>query len=83
MVNVGRDFAAPRRSDDPAWRALSAVLYAGLSFHSCGCNGPGFRPRTPRQVRERLQAATRRGIPVREAMALPDPYTERKTSSRL
>ncbi|GII05251.1 hypothetical protein Pta02_72590 [Planobispora takensis] len=58
----------------PAWRALNAVLYAGLDFHSCGCNGPGFRPRTPREVRERLQVAARREISVREAIALPDPY---------
>ncbi|TXK35612.1 deoxyxylulose-5-phosphate synthase [Nonomuraea sp. C10] len=74
MIDAGRDFAAPRRRDSPAWRALGAVLYAGLDFHSCGCKGPGFRPRTPRQVRERLQVAGRRGIPARDAIALYDPY---------
>lgn len=73
MIGVGRDFAAPRRTDRAAWRALTVVLNAGLDFHSCGCDGPGFRPRTPAQVRERLRAASRAEIPAREALSLHDP----------
>ena len=73
MVDAGRDFAAPRRTDRAAWRALTVVLNAGLDFHSCGCGGPGFRPRTPAQVRERLNVAGRANIPARDALSLDDP----------
>ncbi|RKS71198.1 hypothetical protein BZB76_5685 [Actinomadura pelletieri DSM 43383] len=54
MIDAGRDLAAPRRTDRAGWRALNVVLNAGLDFHSCGCEGPGFRPRTPAQVRAAL-----------------------------
>jgi hypothetical protein len=73
MVDAGRDFAAPRRADRAGWRALAAVLNAGLDFHSCGCGGPGFRPRTPAQVRVRLDVAGQTGTPAREALTLRDP----------
>ncbi|MDF2256430.1 deoxyxylulose-5-phosphate synthase [Streptantibioticus ferralitis] len=74
LIDVGTAFAAPRRADTAAWRALSAVLYAGLRFHSSDCmgSGPGYRPRTPREVRIRLaNAAT--GFPVARALACPEP----------
>jgi hypothetical protein len=73
MIDAGRDFAVPQRTDRDAWRALAVVLNAGLDFHSCGCGGMGFRPRTPAQVRERLNVAGQTGIPAREALSLYDP----------
>jgi len=71
-IHVGRDFAAPRRLDDRGWRALAAVLDAGLRFDSCGCGVPGERPRTPAAVRARTRYARRTGEPV--AKALSGPY---------
>jgi hypothetical protein len=71
-LHVGRDFAAPRRLDDGAWRALAAVLDAGLRFDSCGCGGPGGRPRTPAAARARTRYAQRTGKPA--AKALSEPY---------
>ncbi|WP_216902980.1 hypothetical protein [Nocardia alni] len=68
MINVGRDFAAPRRSDRSGWKALAAVLESGLRFHSCGCGGPGYRPRTRSEVRERTLWARRQGIPLDRAL---------------
>jgi hypothetical protein len=76
LTDVGTQFAAPRRRDDAGWRALSAVLAAGLTFHpSCGCcdDGPGYRPRTPREVRDRLAHAAATGGPVVRALACADP----------
>ena len=69
MLHVGRDFAAPRRVDERGWRALAAVLDAGLRFDSCGCGGPGERPRTPAAVRARMRHAQRQGLPVAEVLA--------------
>ena len=64
----------PRRGDEAGWRALDAVLRAGLTFHGGCCGtGPGFRPRTPREVKERLALAERTGMPVKDALAVADP----------
>ncbi|MEU1626556.1 deoxyxylulose-5-phosphate synthase [Streptomyces sp. NPDC020096] len=75
LIDVGTAFAAPRRADTAAWRALSAVLRAGLRFHSSDCmgSGPGYRPRTPREVRIRLAHAAATGLPVARALACPEP----------
>ncbi len=75
MISVGTAFAAPRRRDTAAWRALAAVLHAGLRFHTSDCmgSGPGYRPRTPREVRIRLAHAAATGAPVAEALACREP----------
>ena len=78
LVNAGRDLAVPPRRDTAGWRALEAVLRSGLTFHSCGCGGPGYRPRDWAEVRERLTAAERLGIPLRTALARPDPWEPRE-----
>ncbi|MFI0943483.1 deoxyxylulose-5-phosphate synthase [Streptomyces sp. NPDC021020] len=75
LINAGTQFAAPRRRDTAAWRALGAVLASGLRFHSaCECcqDGPGYRPRTPREVRERLAHAAATGAPVAVALQCRD-----------
>ncbi|WTT38651.1 hypothetical protein OG535_30585 [Kitasatospora sp. NBC_00085] len=72
LLEAGQDLAVPKRRDDAGWRALTAVLAAGVTFHSGCCHGPGWRPRTPREVRERLALAHRSGIPVAEAVTTRD-----------
>ena len=78
MRVAGRDFAAPRRRDDAGWRAVEAVLAAGLRYEGrtvCGCSRePKYRPRTGAQVRIRQRVAARTGRPVAEILAEPDPY---------
>lgn len=68
MIDAGHDLAVPRRRDAAGWKVLSVVLRAGLTFHSCGCGGPGFRPRTPAEVRARRIAAVRLSASLREAL---------------
>ncbi|MFI7608729.1 hypothetical protein ACIBTV_26775 [Micromonospora sp. NPDC049366] len=58
MVDLGRDFHAPRRADGRQWRKLALLVAAGRRavdgryradgplFDSCGCAGPGPRPTT-------------------------------------
>ncbi|WP_197540790.1 MULTISPECIES: hypothetical protein [Kitasatospora] len=57
LIDAGRDLPhVPHRRDTAAWRALTALPRAGVTLHS-GCrDGPGRRPRTPREVRERRAA---------------------------
>ncbi|MGW3989361.1 deoxyxylulose-5-phosphate synthase [Streptomyces sp. NPDC004830] len=68
LVHVGSAFAAPRRRDTAAWRTLSVLLHAGVRFHKSCCGGPGHRPRTPREVRERMTHAARTGEPFARAL---------------
>ncbi|MCS0638787.1 deoxyxylulose-5-phosphate synthase [Streptomyces sp. LP05-1] len=68
LVHVGSAFAPPRRRDTAAWRALAVLLHAGVGFHKSCCGGPGYRPRTPREVRERLMYARRTGEPAHRAL---------------
>ncbi|MGW4029715.1 deoxyxylulose-5-phosphate synthase [Streptomyces sp. NPDC004838] len=68
MLHAGSAFAAPRRRDIAAWRTLTTLLNAGVGFHKSCCGGPGYRPRTLREVRERLAYARRSGEPVAKSL---------------
>ncbi|QKW23847.1 hypothetical protein HUT16_36330 [Kitasatospora sp. NA04385] len=72
LIDAGQDLHVPRRSDTAAWRALTALLYSGVRFASGCCDGPGWRPRTPREVRERLAAAAGTGLPLADALTTRD-----------
>jgi hypothetical protein len=72
MIHAGSAFAAPRRRDVAAWRTLAVLLNSGVGFHKSCCGGPGYRPRTPRDVRERMTYARRSGTPVAEALVQRD-----------
>ncbi|MGW0604866.1 deoxyxylulose-5-phosphate synthase [Streptomyces sp. NPDC002640] len=63
LIHAGSVFAAPARRDEEGWRVVGVLLNAGVDFRStccCGC-GPGYPPRTLREVRERLAHARRTG----------------------
>jgi hypothetical protein len=47
---MGLDFKAPKQSDKAAWKAAEILHTGGIDYHSCGCSGPGYRPRKPREV---------------------------------
>lgn len=55
MANMGLDFKPPRTTDEKAWEIVAKLWEVGITFHSCGCGGPGYRPRDPRAYREFLQ----------------------------
>ncbi|MFJ2197628.1 deoxyxylulose-5-phosphate synthase [Streptomyces violaceusniger] len=68
MIHVGSAFAAPRRRDKAGWRVLSVLLHAGVRFHKSCCGGPGYRPRTLHEVRERMAYARTTGEPFVQAL---------------
>lgn len=73
LVHVGSAFAVPRRRDAAAWRTLAVLLNAGVRFHkNCCFGGPGYRPRTLHEVRERMTYAKRTGRPFAEVLVLRD-----------
>ena len=54
MADMGLDFAPPKARDEVAWRVLGELWTLGETFHSCGCGGPGYRPRSPAGYQEFL-----------------------------
>ncbi|WP_435866767.1 hypothetical protein [Streptomyces viridosporus] len=65
---MGSAFVAPPRRDTASWRTPSVLLHAGVRF-PMGCSyGPGYRPRTLREVREHMACARRVGEPFARAL---------------
>ena len=44
MIDLGRDFHPPKKTNKKAWVGLEILHLAGIHFESCGCTGPGYRP---------------------------------------
>lgn len=55
MANMGLDFKPPKQADAKAWEMVAKLWEVGLTFHSCGCSGPGYRPRERREYRAFLE----------------------------
>ncbi|WP_245687616.1 deoxyxylulose-5-phosphate synthase [Streptacidiphilus griseoplanus] len=68
LIHAGSAFAAPRRRDDSSWRVLSVLLHAGVRFHKSCCGGPGYRPRTLSDLRQRMAHARTSGEPFATAL---------------
>lgn len=59
MIDLGRDFKAPRRADKNQWRKAELLFGNKIRFRSCGCSGPGYRPRTLADAKADLVVARR------------------------
>jgi len=46
MTDFGHDFQPPRKSEDLQWKKLELLASQGVRFDSCGCTGPGYKPKT-------------------------------------
>lgn len=64
MRNMGLDFKAPRASDVAQWKKVEILFRAGFKYSSCGCSGPGERPKYLRDVPEFLCEHERLGAEV-------------------
>ncbi len=50
MHNLGKDFKPPKQINVKQWQKVERLFEAGITFHSCGCQGPGPRPSTLHEV---------------------------------
>jgi hypothetical protein len=57
MVKMGLDFKAPKRSDVKKWKKVEILFRNRVHFGSCGCGGPGYRPKQLNEV-ERFLATS-------------------------
>lgn len=44
MADMGLDFESPKKTDLKAWKHIESLYQSGITFHSCGCVGPGYIP---------------------------------------
>jgi DNA-directed RNA polymerase subunit RPC12/RpoP len=44
-ASMGLDFESPKKSNLKAWNHIKDLYRTGITFHSCGCSGPGYIPR--------------------------------------
>lgn len=44
MADMGLDFESPKKSDLKSWKQMEKLYSVGITFHSCGCSGPGYIP---------------------------------------
>jgi DNA-directed RNA polymerase subunit RPC12/RpoP len=58
MTRMGHDFQAPRKQNKNQWRKLRLLVAAGITFNSCGCEGPGYRPQTLSEAKNRIKLPT-------------------------
>jgi hypothetical protein len=52
---MGMDFEAPPQNDVKKWKMMEGLYVLGETFHSCGCGGPGYRPRNHKEYRLYLE----------------------------
>lgn len=45
MADMGLDFESPKKKDIKAWNHITLLYQVDITFHSCGCSGPGYIPR--------------------------------------
>ncbi|MBL3657514.1 hypothetical protein [Fulvivirga sediminis] len=45
MADMGLDFESPKKNDLKSWEYVRNLYISGITFHSCGCTGPGYIPR--------------------------------------
>ncbi len=45
MANMGLDFESPKKKDEKAWSHMKNLYTSGVTYHSCGCTGPGYIPK--------------------------------------
>jgi hypothetical protein len=45
MANMGLDFESPKKDNIKEWNHIKDLYSVGMTFHSCGCTGPGYIPK--------------------------------------
>lgn len=55
MADLGLDFKAPRKTAIKQWKIIENMYVMGHTWHSCGCDGPGFIPKEKYQYIDYLK----------------------------
>ena len=52
MADMGLDFESPKKDDLKKWEHIKSLYSVGITFHSCGCGGPGYIPNSKEKLIE-------------------------------
>ncbi|NIF04274.1 hypothetical protein F3J23_02375 [Chryseobacterium sp. Tr-659] len=47
MADLGKDFKAPKKTAIKEWKIIEGLFKTGKCFHTCGCEGIGYIPKSP------------------------------------
>jgi DNA-directed RNA polymerase subunit RPC12/RpoP len=50
MADMGLDFESPKKNDIKGWNHITKLYKVGITFHSCGCTGPGYIPNNDEEL---------------------------------
>ncbi len=56
MVNMGPDFKPPRKTYDNQWKKVALLVASGQNMQTCGCQGPGFIPKTYAEAKAKYRS---------------------------
>ncbi|MFB9077801.1 hypothetical protein ACFFLS_00190 [Flavobacterium procerum] len=51
-ADMGLDFESPKKDDLKKWEHIKSLYSVGITFHSCGCSGPGYIPNSKEKLIE-------------------------------
>ncbi len=52
MADMGLDFESPKKKDTKTWDHIATLYSVDITFHSCGCSGPGYIPKDTEQLKD-------------------------------
>jgi DNA-directed RNA polymerase subunit RPC12/RpoP len=55
MASMGLDFKSPPKNDIKQWEYIKTLYTVGITFHSCGCTGPGYIPNSIEELKKYLE----------------------------
>lgn len=55
MADIGLDFESPKKDDLKKWEHIKSLYAVGITFHSCGCSGPGYIPDSKEKLKGYLE----------------------------
>ena len=73
MHDMGKDFKAPPKENSKQWKKVELLFLNGVTFHDCGCGGPGPMPVNIKEVEAFLHAT----LPRSKAQKLLDTIRNR------
>lgn len=82
MKDLGPDFKSPTQDDLKQWRKVELLFEHGITFHSCGCCGPGARPGKLNEVEEFLIQRKRDAAEQKRLQAVAERAAKLKTKRK-
>lgn len=83
LADMGLDFKSPPKDDIKAWTHMASLYTVGVTFHSCGCSGPGYIPKDKETLREHLEETKKKYIiQLREWINYLEPESKKERDLR-